>query len=111
MSQTCFLAQFSSKPCDGQLRRVHLVSKEALRRRGHDPWDPRSYVLACGGPWPGLSGHHGAFDAFKLRVPREALPEAVEEMCAELGMRFYLDRRFGLREGQDGAGARSDSGV
>ncbi len=96
MTEGCFLAPFSRRPCDGQLRRVHLVEKQALKRRGHDPWDPRSYVLACGGPWPGLSAHHGEFDRYKLVVPREALPEAVEEMCVEFGMRFYLDRRYGV---------------
>jgi hypothetical protein len=95
MSECCFLAQFSRKPCEGQLRRVHLISKQALRRRGHDPWDPRSYVLACGGPWPGLSAHHGELDAFRLRIPREALPREVEELAAELRMVFYLERRYG----------------
>jgi hypothetical protein len=96
MSRRCFLAPFSSTPCDGQLRRVHLVEKQALRRRGHDKWDRRAWVWACGGPWPGLSAHHGEFDAYKLRVPRERLPAAVEELCAELGMLFYLDRRYGV---------------
>jgi hypothetical protein len=101
------LAQFSSKPCDGELRRVHLIAKQALRRRGHDLWDERAWVWACGGPWPGLSGCHGRFDAFKLRVPREALPAGVEELAAELGMLFYLDRRFGPLPGaaMDGVGS------
>lgn len=96
MKESCFLAQFSREPCEGQLRRVHLIEKQALKRRGHDPWDPHSYVLGCGGPWPGLAGHHGAFDAYKLVVPREALPAAVEELAAELRMVFYLDRRYGV---------------
>lgn len=92
---TCFLAPFSKRPCEGQLRKVHLLEKQALRRRGHDPWDLRSYVLACGGPWPGLSAHHGEFDAFKLRVPAKALPETLIELAEEIGMVPYLERRYG----------------
>ncbi len=101
----CWLAQFSGEPCDapeaGRLWRIHLISKQALKRRGHDPWDPRAWVPACGGYWPGLAGHHGLFDSFKLIVPREALPEGLEELCAELGMVHYLDSRYGLRAAQN----------
>lgn len=95
MPESCFLAAFSSRPCDGALIRAHLIAKQALRRRGFDPWDERSWVWACGGPWPGLSGHHGAFDAFKLRVPAVALPGALVEMCEEFGMVPYIERRYG----------------
>lgn len=91
---TCWLAPFSDKPCDGRLRVVHLVPKQTLKREGGDPWDVRSYVYACGGIM-GLSGHHGELDGYQLTVPREALPEAVEALCAELGISWWLDRRFG----------------
>lgn len=92
---TCFLARFSKKPCDGRLRHVHLVEKQALWRRGHDPWDERSWVWACGGPWPGLSAHHGEFDRFKLVVPASALPATLIEMCEEFSMVPYIERRYG----------------
>lgn len=91
----CWLAQFSDRPCEGELRRVHLIEKQALRRRGHDPWDERAWVAACGGPWPGLSGHHGALDQFKLRVPADALPEPLIALAEEIGMVPYLERRYG----------------
>lgn len=91
----CFLRRFSAKPCEGRLRRVHLIEKQALKRRGLDPWDARSWVWACGGPWPGLSGHHGELDGFKLRVPGDALPVAVVELAEEVGMVPYLERRYG----------------
>lgn len=91
----CFLAQFSDRPCEGELRHVHLIEKQALARRGLNPWDTRSWVWACGGPWPGLAGHHGELDSYRLRIPRLALPVEVEELAAEVGMRFYLDRRYG----------------
>jgi hypothetical protein len=95
-STGCFLARFSRRPCEGALRKVHLIEKQALKRRGHDPWDERSYVLACGGPWPGLSAHHGEFDAYKLIVPAEALPVALLELANEIGMVPYLERRYGF---------------
>lgn len=90
----CFLAAFSDRRCDGRLRRVHLIEKQALVRWGHDPWDPRSYVLACGGE-TGLEGCHGRFDFGRFRVPRSALPAEMEELALELGRTYYLDRRYG----------------
>jgi hypothetical protein len=93
--ETCWLAQFSNRSCDGQLRRVHLVEKQALKRRGHDPWDERAWVWACGGPWPGLSAHHGLFDSHRLVVPWEKLPPELIEMAEEIGMVPYLERRYG----------------
>lgn len=100
---SCFLAPFSESPCEGGLRRVHLIEKQALSRRGHDPWDERSWVWACGGPWPGLSGHHGALDAYKLQVPPDALPAALIEMAEQLGYVPYLERRFHYERGVQAA--------
>jgi hypothetical protein len=34
----CFLAQFSSKPCDGRLIRAHLISKQTIRRECGKGW-------------------------------------------------------------------------
>jgi hypothetical protein len=94
--ERCFLAQFTDRRCDGDpIWRVHLIEKQALRRRGYDPWDPRSYVYACGGPWPGLAGHHGLFDSYRLVVPPEGLPEGLVELAEEIGMVPYLERRYG----------------
>ena len=93
----CFLAQFSDRPCEGRLRAVHLIDKQVLRREGHDPWDDRSWVWACGGI-VGLSGHHGQFDQHRLIVPRESLPQAVEVLAAEVGLLAWLDRRYGPRK-------------
>jgi hypothetical protein len=92
----CWLAAFSDYPCEGMLRKVHLIEKQAIRRKGGDPWDPRSWVWACGG-WTGLEGCHGRFDGFRFTVPRAALPPEVEDLAEELKMGYYLDRRFGAR--------------
>jgi hypothetical protein len=100
VSPECFLAPFSSRPCEGALRKVHLIEKQALKRRGHDPWDERAWEWACGGPWPGLSAHHGEFDAYKLVVPAEELPVALLELAHEIGMVPYLERRYGYSREQ-----------
>ena len=92
----CWLASFSSKPCEGWIIAAHLIDKQVLKRFGHDPWDERACVPACGG-LVGLSGHHGMFDARKLVVSRESLPAAVEELAREVvGLGAWLDRRYGV---------------
>jgi hypothetical protein len=101
----CWLAQFSDTPCDGQLIRAHLISKQRIKREIHRPleemfrivWDERVWVPACGGI-SGLGGHHGALDGRILSVPRSALPEGLEAFAAEYGLSWALDRDFGLRE-------------
>jgi hypothetical protein len=47
----CWLADFSDKPCNGRLVKVHLIPRQLLKREGSKEAvdDPRSYVLACGG--------------------------------------------------------------
>jgi len=92
----CFLARFSDRRCEGRLVRAHLYEKQALRRRGCDPWDERSWVWACGGP-TGLGGHHGLFDAHRLVVPPEELPVALLALAHEIGGLSYLERRYGYR--------------
>lgn len=124
MSETCFLAQFSDRPCEGRLVRVHLIPQQLLKRelpRGvewvDDEWrpvaragrtkgavyrsvralcgDPRSFVPGCGGPM-GDSGHHGHLDrARTLRIPRDALPPELEEFAAELRLEWWLEREYG----------------
>lgn len=105
----CWLAQFSERPCEGQLIRAHLIPKQRIRRElrgrhdlGYDGldaaiWDPRVWVPACGGP-TGCSGHHGVFDGRQLYVPRWALPEGVEEYAREYGLVWSLDRDYGVAE-------------
>ena len=92
----CWLSRFSDVPCEGKLRTVHILPKRKLKEKGHDPYDPRSFIHACGG-LTGLEGHHGAFDYFKIKVPREAIPQGTEELAEELGLLWYLAQRFGER--------------
>ncbi len=96
----CFLAQFSTKPCEGRLIRAHLLPRQLLKREGFQSYidDPRGWVPACGGAM-GNSGHHGALDVARtLRIPRAALPTAVEEMAADLDLLWWLEREFGPLE-------------
>jgi hypothetical protein len=85
-------------PCVGQLRRVHLIPKQLIKRR--DPakaWDERGWVWACGGAGMGNAGHHGMLDHSRtLRIPRAAIPSATQELADELGLGWWLDREYGL---------------
>lgn len=99
----CFLAQFSDRPCDGQHRKAHLLPKQLLKREGvHAVWDDRVWVWACGGPM-GNGGHHGMLDHSRtLRIPRQAVPAAVEEAAAEFGLAWWLDREYGSNNPEEG---------
>lgn len=93
---TCWLAQFSSTTCEGRLIVAHILPRQLLKREGHPEavHDPRASVPACGGI-TGCSGHHGRLDGYQLTVPRTALPGGTEALAHELGLGWYLDRRFG----------------
>lgn len=100
----CWLATFgvgeNGDPlpaCDGDLVRCHLIPKQVIRREGGSVWDSRSWVWGCGG-LQGNSGHHGMLDVSRtLRLPRGALPGAVEELAEELGLVWWLTRTYGER--------------
>jgi hypothetical protein len=87
-------------PCDGRLVKAHLIPKQTIRRevgREH-MWDDRVWVPVCGGP-QGIGGHHGALDySRRLRIPRDRIPEMVEEFAAEHGLVWWLEREYGERE-------------
>lgn len=97
---SCWFASLpGAGPCDGQLRKCHLIPKQLIGRevgkqRKH-LWDPRVLVDGCGGP-TGIGGHHGQLDYSRtLRIPRDMLPAAVEEFAAEHGLTWWLDREYG----------------
>ena len=106
----CWLAKLTDTPCSGRLERVHLLSKQTIRREvwqsrkwkasGLQPdtffdlvWDRRVWV-------PGCSGHHYLLDqSKKLTVPRESLPDGVEAYAEQWGLGWWLTRIYGeLRE-------------
>jgi hypothetical protein len=87
-----------SGPCDGRLVRAHLIPKQLLKREHLSQWDPRVWVPCCGGP-TGIGGHHGMLDHSRtLKIPRGALPIAVEEFARETGLTWWLDREYGPLE-------------
>lgn len=97
---SCWLAQFSEVPCDGKLRKCHLIPAQTIKRevgKTH-AWDERAIVWGCGGAM-GISGHHGMLDHSRnLRIPREMLPAEVEEFATEFGLEWWLTREYGPRE-------------
>jgi hypothetical protein len=83
--------------CHGRLIKAHLIPRQLLKREGSAKAveDPRSWVWACGGPM-GNAGHHGMLDTARtLRIPRDRLPEALEELASELGLGWWLSRTYG----------------
>lgn len=94
---SCWLASFSDAPCDGKLRKCHLIAKQTIKREvgKQHMWDDRSWVWGCGGPM-GNGGHHGMLDYSRtLRIERDRLPAAVEAFAAEHGIGWWLDREYG----------------
>ncbi len=104
----CWLARFDEKerPCAGRTQKAHLLEKQTLKRevRSHaawirgEPewpdgmngiWDERLWIPAC-------ERHHSLFDHHMIAVPRSALPASTEELAEQLGLGWYLDRRFGI---------------
>lgn len=102
MRPRCYLAMYGRleggqpmTPCSGRLIRVHLIDQQVLKRFGHNPKDPRSWVWGCGGI-SGLGAHHSAFDSTKtLRLARAAIPTRTEELAEVLGIVWWLDHRYG----------------
>lgn len=95
--RVCWLAQFSDKPCDGKLRKCHLIKQQTIVREIGEryAWDPAVWVWGCGGPM-GPGGHHGMLDYSRtLRIPRAALPEALEAFAFKHGLDWWLDREYG----------------
>lgn len=99
----CWLAQHTDTPCGGRMEHVHLIPKARIKRDVEVPegvdarsvlWDRRVLVAGC-------NKHHGELDVSRrLRLAREDLPVAVEEYAREHGLTAYLDRAYGVREGQ-----------
>jgi hypothetical protein len=100
--EACWVARHvvACGPCDGRLVRAHLIRQQVIRREAPnaDPWDKRLWVPVCGGP-TGIGGHHGQLDFSRtLRIPRDALPAAVEAFAFEHGLAWWLEREYGPRE-------------
>jgi hypothetical protein len=98
----CFFAHLGG--CEGRLVKAHLVPKQTLRRElvmyrieeegeGVDAdiviWDPRCWRPMCGGP-TGIGGHHGAYDAYQIRL--HAWPEDFLEFLREYDIGWMAER-------------------
>jgi hypothetical protein len=87
------------------LRRLHVVYDDTAREMTlHElRLHPALWEAGCGGI-TGIGGHHGAFDHYKLPVPRSAVSQRTLTFVHELGLsaRWGRDRRFS----ENGAHAR-----
>lgn len=102
MNPGCWVALHIVEPgeCTGQLVRAHLIPKQTIRREAQDAdlWDPRTWVLICGGA-TGIGGHHGRLDTSRtIRIPRDALPPEVEDFAAQYRLTWWLERTYGPLE-------------
>jgi hypothetical protein len=85
----CFFAHLGG--CEGR-----LVPKQTIRREVPKAdecgvvWDERCWRWMCGGWGYGSSGHHGAYDAYQIRL--HAWPEDFLQFLAEYGIEWMADR-------------------
>lgn len=105
----CWLAQFTNTPCNGRLQRVHLISKQRIKRALRSGagrlraehmelsadeivWDDRAWV-------PGCEAHHHMLDqSRKLQIPRWAISPATEQYAREYGLMVFLELEYGPLE-------------
>lgn len=99
-AQSCFLAAFDARPCDGRIEAAHWINRQRIRNslwaRGLDRdlielacWDTRLAVPAC-------THHHRRFDHHAtpaLVVPRQYVPVEVEQAAQEWGLQVALEQR------------------
>jgi hypothetical protein len=95
----CFFAHLGG--CEGRLVKAHLVPKSRLKqelRQRHIAindviWDERCWRFMCGGI-TGIGGHHGAYDAKQIRIPREQVPPDLVAFLAEYELGWMVERYF-----------------
>lgn len=85
----CVVCPFEGGECAGSVQGHHVVSREALRKRGLLAYemDLRNRLSVC------ERRHSQHTNKFKA-IPREVLPASVFEFAAELGFSYYLDRHY-----------------
>ena len=86
------MAPLDDRPCEGPIQRAHWLDKQVLKRRAPDLdiWDRRLWRPVC-------ERHHNLVDRRLLDVPRDLVPESVEELAAGYDLGWWLDRRYGPR--------------
>jgi hypothetical protein len=87
--------------CEGRLVKAHLVPKSAIKKELRRPGrgtgyikaaisDPRCWRWMCGGLGYGNAGHHGAYDAYQIRL--HAWPEDFLQFLREYDIEWMADR-------------------
>ena len=78
---------------NGNVQGAHIISQQHLKRLGLSEflWDTRNGMLLCA--W-----HHNRHDRYLERVPRNQLPEGVEDFCEEHEIMYLLDKQYPKEE-------------
>lgn len=81
--------------CEGRFDRAHLIPKQRLRLelgKKRDTAESERDLLTV---WACRRHHHLLDQARKLRIPRDRLPESVEQFAADHGLVWWLDTEYG----------------
>ena len=80
-----------SLDCEGRLEAHHVIAAQKLRRIGREDLttDPRNGMPLC-------ERHHRRHTLGYAAIPFEFLPEEAVEFAEELGLRWWLVRRYPL---------------
>lgn len=81
---------YAGSGCRGPLDAHHIVPRRVLKAHGHREAteDPRNGMCLC-------RRHHELVERHLLSIQRDCIPRAAELFAAEVGLGWYLDRRYG----------------
>lgn len=82
-----------SSQCVGLLQAHHVITQQALRKRGHGDllWDTRNGFAIC-------EGAHARHSLAIDRIAYDDLPYAAFQFANELGLGWMIDRYYPRRE-------------
>lgn len=103
--RVCFWSQIDPDlrhSCGGPLQRAHLIPKQRIRREfkgelseenlAHVVWHPSAWRWMC-------ALHHASFDAGRLKLRRDQVPQDTEHFAAVWELGWSLDASYGPRHG------------
>lgn len=85
----CAVCPAEGGVCSGPVQGHHAIAKQSLKRHGlhRALWDLRNRVPVC-------EHRHEQHTTAHKPIPRELLPASVFEFAEEVGLTWWLDRRY-----------------